>query len=247
MKEYDILIVSHKKDFFKIPFLIESIKKNIIGYSKIHIIANDFLDLKDKDVVIHYEKDIINLNLSEIKWRSNWIFQQILKLLQNVTKEWYLVIDSDVYINKKINPFLNNKPNFFITNNNQYHQPYFNFLKKLNIYKKSNNTYISDMMLFNQKLILDIFEKNNILLIDDILSILCDNNENMELSEFELYGNFIETYYPDLYNRININCKSIGKGVEGINNDFWDIKSIQKFINENINGPYDLLAYHSWI
>jgi len=239
MEKFDVLIVSHKKDFYKLPFLIGSIKKNVIGYDKIHIIVNDTLVINDEEVVVHYEQDILKVEIPKLGYHDCWIYQQLLKLLQIVTKEWYLVIDSDVYINNKINPFLNDKPNFFI-GNNQYNAPYFHFMKeKLNIDKKFNHSFISELMLFNRKYINEIFNKVNIFTTKKIIELCYNSTVNSHISEYELYGNFIETYYPDLYNKINITSKEYR-----YNGENWDTEFIENQINSNLHTNYDVIVHH---
>ena len=40
IENFDVLIVCHEKDFHKLPIVIQSIKQNIMGFDKIHIISN---------------------------------------------------------------------------------------------------------------------------------------------------------------------------------------------------------------
>ena len=93
MKNYDIVIVSHEKDFNNIKFIVEYSQKNL-KFDSIHLILSErkeFTDLElvktltDKPVFLHMESDVLKIDKTRINYRPNWIYQMMLKIFQNVT------------------------------------------------------------------------------------------------------------------------------------------------------------------
>jgi hypothetical protein len=111
---YDIVIVSHEKDFNNIKFIVEYSEKNL-NFDSIHLILSErepFIDLEllrsitKKPVFLHNESDVLKVDKSRIKHRPNWIYQMCLKMFQNVTKnDNFLVVESDCLILKNISFF----------------------------------------------------------------------------------------------------------------------------------------------
>jgi hypothetical protein len=235
--KYDILILCKNDDLNKIKYLIKSIKINIIGYDDIYLITPDKVDMDGVVNITDYE--VIEKKYKEnIKHRPNWIFQQYIKLFQNVTKnDYYVVIDSDIYINKKIEIFTNNKPNFFI-GRDQYHQQYFNFSKEFGISKLYEKSFISEIMVFDKTKIREFLSKIDIttdLFLEKSNNII---DQNCYISEFEFYGNMIFKYYNGSYNIKNINTMLNGK------HNKWEDYEIENLINSNKN--FDIISYHTW-
>ena len=119
MKNYDIVIVSHEKDFNNIKFIVEYAHKNL-RFDSIHLILSDrevyndmdlLNTLTDKPIFQHNENDVLKIDKSCIKLnRPNWIYQMLLKMFQNVTNnDNFLIIESDCIILKDINFFEDEK------------------------------------------------------------------------------------------------------------------------------------------
>ena len=94
IKIYDIVIVSHNKDFNKIKYVVEYVEKNLTGFESFHLILtnDEYLELDilktktDKPIFIHKEQDVIKLDFNKVCYRPTWIYQILLKMFQNVTK-----------------------------------------------------------------------------------------------------------------------------------------------------------------
>ena len=244
IENFDILIVCHQKDFQKLSMVISSVKSNIVGFDKIHIISNGKLLSDDPQLVIHNEKDILNVDLSKIKYRPTWIYQQLLKLLQTVTKQWYLVIDADTIITRQISPIENGNAKFYFNQNNQNYKPYFEFSEKLKVPKSEDNTFISEIMLFNRDYVKELFSMNELNTTEDILKFIYENvDESSQLSEYELYGNFIEKYHPNEYEDKYIQSWGYGEGSH--DETFWDEQRM-KVIYEVYGKRYDVMSFHSY-
>jgi len=244
IESFDILIVSHQKDFHKLPTVINSIKSNVVGFDKIHIISNETLLLNDPKIIVHNERDILNVNFNRIKYRPNWIYQQLLKLLQTVTQKWYLVIDADTIISKQLSPIQNGNAKFYFNENSQNYKPYFKFSEKLKIPKTEENTFISEIMLFNRDYIKELFSINNLNRIEDILEFIYENvDETSQLSEYELYGNFIKKYHPNSYEDKHI--KGWGYGMGSHDESFWD-ENRMTVICEVYSKNFDVMSFHTY-
>jgi hypothetical protein len=244
IENFDVLIVCHEKDILKLPKVIQSIKTYVDGFDKIHIITNNYFKLDDERVIFHNEKDILNVEFDKLKYRPNWIYQQLLKLLQGVTKDWYFVIDADTVITRKFTPIANGNAKFYINKNEQNYKPYFTFAKKLNVKKVFNKTFISEIMMFNRHYIKELFSMNNLNTKEDILEFMYKNiNENSHLSEYELYGNFIHQHHPDEYEIKEISSWGFGKG--NWDPTFWNDERIKVMV-EVYGRDYDLMSFHTY-
>lgn len=244
--KFDIFIPIHSKDFKKIDFLISSIERNISGYDKIFIVSNETLikDFSNKNIILLNEKEVLNVDLSRITHRNTWIYQQMLKLLQNKTKDWYLTIDSDCFINKKIDVISEDgRPNFIINQIPDHGKSYFKYSKKyFDLDKVFEFSFISELMLFNRKIILEMFKKINLNSTQDIINFFYNTTtEDEHLSEFELYGNYVMKNYPNMYQIKRIFSKKTG--LHDFEDDY-NIEKINNLISNNVN--YDIIQYHTW-
>jgi hypothetical protein len=244
IKSFDILIVSHRKDFQKLSMVVNSIKSNIIGFDKIHIISNEKLLSDDPRVVIHDENDVLKVDLNRIKYRPKWIYQQLLKLLQTVTNKWYLVIDADTIITRELSPIANGNGKFYFNQNSQNYEPYFNFSNKLKVPKSEDNTFISEIMLFNRDYIKELFSMSNLNTTEDILEFIYENvDETSQLSEYELYGNFIKKYHSDEYEDKHINSWGFREGL--YDETFWNEQRM-KVMYEVYGKRFDVMSFHTY-
>jgi len=245
---FDILILAAEKDFNKLKFVYESINKNIINYNKIHCITNKKIEDKEKISGIEYytDDDVVNFDFSKfkgnVKIRKGWYAQQYIKLFQNVTLSNYLIVDSDIYFNKKIEIDINN-PTFFL-GRNQHHRPYFEFMKRfLNLDRVHNYSFINEIMLFKKENIqkmLDVLKMTPNDFFESSVEILNDINQISGISEYELYGNFVTKYFPNTYNYKHIKTHLGGK------HSVWDDQEVLNYIKMYENTDYDIISMHSW-
>jgi hypothetical protein len=184
--KYDLVIPCHEKDFVKLKYCIQSCILFLNPEpEKIYVVSQRPFTHNIENIVHVYDHHAIRTNINSIDYhRKNWIYQQFIKLGQDFTKnDMYLCVDSDLFFNKPIELFDGDKPKFFISDREQNHQPYFNFMKKSHgLDKQVDHTFIN---------------KN---LSDDCL-----------LSEFELYGNFVTKHHPEKYIKQNTKTKMFGR------------------------------------
>lgn len=232
---YDLIIPLHEKDLVKFFYCDQSIEENFsIKPQNKYIVSNVKINYKDykwipDDEAIPIKKSEINFN------RQNWIYQQIIKLCQDFTvNDTYMVVDSDVIFNRKIDI----KKAFYISDRNQEHAPYFEFLKHFNIYKQTNYTFINDFAIFEKQIckemvgeVKDFFNKLNMLLSDTCY-----------LSEYEMYGNYVTAHHLNKYETIFQKTQLNGKSYL----DNWFEFEIETLIRNNKDKDIDLFTIHSW-
>ncbi len=246
---FDILILSAEKDFNKIKFVYESINNNINNFDNIHCVTNVKIDDKYKisDINYYTDEDVLNLDYSKFKGnvlkRKGWYKQQYIKMFQNVTSDDYLVVDSDIFFNRKIDIF-NDKPSFFF-GRDQHHLPYFEFMRRLlKLEKTYNFSFINEIMFFKREYIKKILDMLNVDIngfFDLSVDILNDINHDAGLSEYELYGNFVTKYFPDSYNYTHIKTYLGGKY------SAWNDQEVYNYIKSFEKSDYDIISMHSWI
>lgn len=266
--DYEIVIPTTHKDYNKLPYLAKSIKEYLYpkpkhvwivypGWDKL-----DLLDLPSRYTYIN-EKMVFDQpsDLAKGFRRPQWIYQQFIKLFQDITKtKLYLVLDSDLILNKNINLFdVNGNPYFFL-GNDQCHKPYFNYTQDMfGFGREYNYSFISEIMMFDKTIIDDLLgeffhhkthnklQEQELLehkqdLINSLYYMTCEYaNDNWIPGDYEIYGNFVEKYHKKLYNKIKINSNLSGKYGE------WTNEEIESHINKMRISNYDMYTLHTWI
>jgi hypothetical protein len=233
---YDLIISIAPKDINKVTYCLESINKFFSVQPQNTFLVSSY-KIKIKDTTHIYDNEATPFNKEKINFRrKGWIFQQLVKLFPSfIINEDYIVVDSDVIFNKNIDI----GQNFYISDREQCHSPYFEFMKHFGIEKVFPYTFINDFMVFNQKICqemtgppIDFFEKMNMLM-----------SETCYPAEFEMYGNFVMNKYPNLYGIKYQKTKLHGKYVA---EDHWSDEEIKSLINDMSDKDFDLFTIHSW-
>jgi hypothetical protein len=251
MKNYDIVIVSHEKDFNNIKFIVEYSQKNL-KFDSIHLILSErkeFTDLDlvktltDKPIYLHMETEILKVDKTRISHRPNWIYQMMLKMFQNVTKnDDFLIIESDCLILKEIDFFEENKTTFYLCRD-QNHTPYFNFNNILGFGREYDHSFISEFMMYNKQIIKDLLLKTNCKDVNDFLEIVYNNtNNDCYPADYELYGNFCFKYHRDKINLKHLKYNFFGR--ESKFGPFWSDNEIVNLISNN--SDKDVISFHTW-
>jgi len=240
-EEYDLVILSAEKDYNKIKFLYSSTPNLNPQPKNIYIVSPTKINDTIKGVNYVNDQDVLNIERSKIKYRPNWICQQFIKLFQDTTiNDKYLVIDSDTFINKEINIFEGGKNNFFISSDQHHHQ-YFKFMDNFKIKKNFNKSFISEIMLFDKKIIngyLNSINMDKYSFIELSIKLIDDS---CYISEFEFYGNMVLENYPNLYDIKHISNSLNGK------HTLWGDNEISDLIKRNMGNNIDIISYHTWI
>jgi hypothetical protein len=244
LTNYDVFIPCAKKDYNKLKFLIKSLDNLIDFNGDVYICmeTDEKINIEsDRKIFFYTDKQVLDLKDIVFKHRHGWVYQQLLKLCQNITKnDNFLVIDSDIYINQPITIIENDRVNFFISERPvNTHVPYFYFMEKYGVKRGFKLSFINDFMLFNKTKI------------ENMFSLVGGKNEFIEFvyenvssecypSEYELYGNFIFNNSGDYLNILTINKICNGKDA------LWSDDELVEYINKNKNNGSQVLEYHTW-
>tara|TARA_B100000497_G_C7651336_1_gene391902 strand:+ start:160 stop:882 length:723 start_codon:yes stop_codon:yes gene_type:complete len=239
MVNYDLVIMCHPKDEIKLQYSLESCRKFLEPQPEnIYVVSP--IKLCDSPVINILDEDAIRIKKGDIKFkRNNWIYQQFVKLFQDFTKnDKYLCVDSDLIFNQSVS--IGDCSTLFISDRNQCHLPYFRFMDKFcNLEKQVGFTFINDFMMFDKNICREIT--------GGIYRFLDFCNQNLTddclLSEFELYGNYICSHYPELVKFKRTKTQLNGKPASIP----WSKEEIEHLIEENSeNKSLDLFTIHSW-
>jgi hypothetical protein len=247
---FDVLITLAEKDFLKLRFVIESIERNIYDYEHIFCVSNVRVpdDKRINGVTFFLDEDILDFDFSKLTnipdKRKGWYKQQFIKLFQQITSDDYLVVDSDIYFNKKINIIQNGKPTFLF-GKDQHHPPYFQFMKTLlDLGREYNFSFINEVMYFKWTIIKDMLDRLAVtkegffeLAVKEINKL--DNASGF--SEYELYGNYVTKYFIDAYNYKHIITQGKAK------REIWSEEEMIQYIESFKNTDVDIIKMHSWI
>lgn len=245
---FDVLILVAPKDFNKLPFVCESIIKNLKGQTpNFYFVSPCAIPDEYRHVDGQYlmDREVIDYDFTKITntHRQGWYRQQFIKLFQAVTSDNYLVIDADIWIANHLF-IITNKPTFFL-GRQQHHLPYFRFMKEvLNLDKVYPYSFISEIMLFQrwriQHLIASL-EVDETEFIDICVNKINEIGDNSSFSEYELYGNYVMKTWPYDYK-----CKQL-KVLSQHKNREWTQEELQNNIEANRAMQYDILTMHTWL
>ena len=238
--QYDVLIPAAPKDYNKVPFVVESLRYLEPQPQHIYVVSPDGIQVKDTIGYCDYE--VLSLNPLQSKYyRPQWIFQQFIKLFQDITREsLYLVVDSDLIFNRKFEVFPQGNRTFFL-GIDQRHTPYFNLMQQLfgfgRVYPWS---FISEVMLFDKSITQGITPS-----VESLYTKVCDlidsSGQDYLIADYELYGNYVTRYYPTLYHTKHIKTK-----LSGIYSQ-WNDDMISNIIASMSSQDYDTFTIHTWI
>ena len=216
----DIIIPLGKKHASSFNANIKFYKK-YLNYTNLIILSqSDSFELIEKDNSIKFinentliSKEAINKFLQAERSvniiRDFWYEQQFLKMAYSriCKNEYYLIWDSDTIPIKFIRLFENDHP--FFDMKTEHNIPYFQAMERLlpNL-KLSDMSYISEHQIIKteyMKNLLDEIENNSKLkgkfFWEKILMAINLNDLNYSgFSEYETYGTFVDTRYPNFYN-----------------------------------------------
>lgn len=250
---FDIFLACAPKDFNKLPFVINAAAKNIRKWDKIYIcipkkIPPEILNKITGKYTIVYDKDVLPIDRKGWKFRPNWLFQQHLKLFQEVTQDWYLTLDCDTIINRPMDFYENGKPVYW-KGQDQFYAPYFIFQAlMIGLPKISDTSYIADMNFINRALINEMLDRNNYTRETFIAKSQEITTKYCHLGEPELYGSYCFKYYPDLYIEKFLKQKNCGGRPQKTENEFmWNESETIYRVREIAKEDYDTWVFHSWL
>lgn len=248
MTDFETVIPCAPVDLNKLPFVIRALMTNT-DTSRVHVITPDVSKVPPLGgmtgyVSLHNDCDVLNVNLSIFKYRPKWVYQQFLKLFQTVTStDWYLVIDADLLFNRPVSLFENGKPQFLL-GHDQYHEPYFEFNKKMiGIGRVYNYSFLSECTLYDRYQINNMLEDNGY---KSRMHFVLEASKVIDggcyPAESELYGSYIYATQPDLYGYKRLKAALGGK----YGHAMWFDDEIRARIDEIRPQDVDIFTIHSW-
>lgn len=243
----DVLIVTAPKDFNKLQFVYDSIMRNIEGIDEVICVSPEIIPTaylpSGVFTYLDTETTVFDFSLINMKHRRGWYRQQFIKLFQEVTFNNYLVVDSDVFICKKLN-IGDDFPVFYL-GKDQLHKPYFDLMKDIvNLDRVYPHSFISEIMYFKREIIdhmLDYLKIDQAEFFLRCVEYINKADDASGFSEYELYGNYVTKNFPNTYQYEHINVLYQAK------KRLWTDDEVSNHIKENMNKEYDLLTMHSWI
>lgn len=251
---YEIFIPCAPKDFNKLKFLIASLRQNLGGWTCLRlcvprgsIVPNDVMDSFES---IHFDSDILDVDLGRIKHRPNWQMQQMLKLFQDVTEhDLFMTIDSDVIINRPLPMFEEDGRRIIWMGHEQNHRPYFEFQERmLGLPRVYPHTFISDTNFFSKKLISEMLAGSGYTIESFIEKSFSVIGPDCYMGEPEIWGQYVHKHHPEKYSFREAAQRTFAKETTGKPFEFqaWSDTEIQNKIQEMANTDVDLFALHSW-
>ena len=236
MKSYDVIIPAASKDYVKLRHCVDGLDNLIEKPSNVFIISKKRVNIPGTQWVS--EEEAVGFYPERITcYRNTWIYQQLIKLCQNVTSDWYLSVDSDLILRKPIHVFKDDNPVFWSNSSPQRHMPYFVFMAKFfGMTSFHDSTFICDMMMFNRQVCQDIVKDK-----DKFIEMINGSvNKDCLLSEFELYGNYVKKHNSYPYSFANLNTTLYGRCSSLV----YTYQELTDIINSDTVS--DAIAIHSW-
>lgn len=242
----DLFMAAAPKDYYKIPWVLHGVSTYCPEIRVAHVVTPDRLhveNLAGLEVRTYTDDEVLQIPRDIFPYRPNWIYQQFLKLFQNVTGDEYLVVDADTILASPLDLHQGNKVVFNLgldQPEGAYHEfnrrflgiarPYpHSLISECTVYRR---TWVWEMLRFMKAYTVDRFAAWTA----SELSVTCCPAES------ELYGAFLCVAHPDeivfKQLRVNLNGRYNGEGA-------WNENEVQKLIEEH-NGDVDVISIHSW-
>jgi hypothetical protein len=134
--------------------------------------------------------------------RSGWFIQQIIKLefASRCPDGFVLVIDSDTILLRKLN-WVDVTGRQILFESEEYHQPYFDFLRELGFESLTTNSHITHHMVYQPKIAVEMLSAIGILLPSDWIQFLNKtmiSAENFASIDYEAYSQYLIANHPNL-------------------------------------------------
>jgi hypothetical protein len=245
--QYDVFIPSAKKDEFKIPLILEGVLNNLDAQN-VYICSPSKIENQIKDSRVNYllDDDVFNFDRKRISFRPNWTYQQFLKMFFSIgINDHFVSLDCDSIILKKLNWFEGGLP-VWRYGWDQHHNPYFAFNEVVFDLKKSlQHTGIGDVGFFDRRICSSFLNYCSVESPGELLSKFCSViSPGFHPSEFEIYSNFVNAYYPGRYVFKKIKQQNYGKRLD-FGQD-WTLEEIKSLISKHSSDDTEIMQVHSW-
>jgi hypothetical protein len=258
MNTFDIFLPCAKKDYNKLPYVIDAIVRNVGGFHDIVICSPTCLPEAIQGPInlirfahggIHCvnDADVLKCDRSLWKYRPNWCFQQHLKLFQNVTHDWFVTLDCDTIINRPMKFWEFERPIWY-KGWDQIYPPYFDFNKKiLDLDRIDTRSFVADMNFFYRPLIQEMLECSGYTADSFIAKSQEITTDKCHMAEPELFGQYCLKYHPDFYHcKILKQAPMAAKSQDTPEESLWTYSEIVGAIEQYKGHDIDTFSIHSW-
>ena len=245
-KPVDMIIPAAPKDYNKLPYVIGAACQ-FIEIETIHVIVPNTNDIGYSwdNVIFHNDDEILPYDRSRLQWRPNWVFQQLLKMFQEVTQhDWFLVMDADIFAARPIPLWTEKGKPILYLGRDQRHGPYFSFNERILGFGKVHPwSFLSECTLYNKGLVREMLAHCGLTRDEfwerllEITTVVCCP------ADAELYGSYVTHEHPDLYEIRHLNA-TLGGRYGGLWSD-EEIEAELKRVQASCGGVH-LISLHSW-
>src|SRR5574344_336827 len=197
----EVIIPCIEKDSEMLPFVVKSIRKNVLQpISSINIISpKDSKNIKvfclendcnfvDETTVVPFDKNV-----------RGWLYQQLIKMAwsKRCECEYYLIVDADTTINKPTS-FIDERGKMLLEYSDEYHKKYFNFLKHLKGFIECKVSFISHHMLIKKTYMQELIARVERICDGEFNSVVIrelKTSDKYDLYEYEMYGNYMLMFH----------------------------------------------------
>lgn len=247
---YEILIPSHPKDHSKLPFVIARALQ-YTDAKHIHVVVPDpgvpiIKGLASANVTIHADVDVIPFDASKIKHRPNWVYQQFIKLFQQITgTDWYLTFCSDLFLNKPYPVFNGNQP-LMVLGRSPFHiiKPYIEFnLQMLNDGYMAPFNFVSDGPLYCISLVEELLTANGYTRQSFMEKAAAISSPKCIIGDPEFYAAWVFNRRPGFYGTAKVLNAMYGKYESGTYTTAEIVETLGRHVGDIM---CDTISMHSW-
>ena len=223
MMKIDVIILVTKKNLDVLKIMLPYCNSNIINMGQLRIISRKDNEAEINRICpgSFYDEDTVypGLTYSHIQeiieklggdiCKTGWYFQQFLKLAwaYQYDEDDYIVIDADTIPLSELS-FIDPNEKYVFTKKTEYNKPYFDTIDNLfggKVKRVGNYSFVAEHMIFSSLIVKEMLNQimNNTNLSGDsffekiLVAVGAHNLKESGFSEFETYGNYIMTYYPE--------------------------------------------------
>lgn len=220
---FEVVIPVHQKDYSKLPYVLTRLYR----YTEpqlVHLITPEPATLPSLNarlkphVRVHADCDVLSIPRPKGYKMGrtdshNWVWQQFLKLFQNVTEtEWFLGMDADLLMNAPYPLFIEGKPAMVLSRNPfEVHEPYRVFNQVMLGLDKLPWSHLSDATLYSRSIIKDMLSASGYDVAAFIQRAAEVINPDCYPADAEIYGAWIATKHPALYHYVLLNNEMNGR------------------------------------
>ena len=253
MPSVDLFIPAAPKDYVKLPFVLDSVDRYLPDITAAHIVTRKaippIIEIPTNgfrfSVQYHTDREVLDFDPQRFKFRPTWVYQQFLKLFQQVTSDWYLVMDADRFINGPQDLFDGEHPIMFLRDRDENHAPYFEYNRAmLGIGKVYPHTFLSECTLYSRSQVEIMLLESGLTADQWLMKSAEIITRDCCIADAELYGSFVFSRQPDLYRFKVLRDYMQGKYA---NQGEWTSPQIAAYV-EAMRGRDDLdfFTAHSW-